>query len=135
MKKLMDTAILIIFCLSFMTPVMPGIAMCLGENGHSEIVNTSNDNCCSAEEHGEKSSIPSLYNDATNECIDIPLSFEAGLKRLSSSRNTVIQSISSYSILDTAAFAHITKIEKLVVAHSPPQDHSTIILSTTIILV
>ena len=134
MKRFFNIVVLNLFCLSFVAPVMPGLAVCVSENGHTEIVNTSDNSCCDHEEHAGTSD-SALQDVAKNICTDIPLSFEAGSKRLSAENNTVIKAISSYSVLDTPAFARVTKIEKLVAAHSPPQDFSISIIQTTIILV
>ena len=133
MKKFLNIVILFVLCLSFVVPVMPGIAMCIGEDGNSSIVNTSDDDCCAHEEHEESTDL-SLKDVAKNICTDIQLSFEAGSKRLSTEHNT-IKSISSYSILDTPAFPRTIQTEKLVAAHSPPQDFSITTIRTTILLV
>ena len=134
MKKFLDIVVLFIFSMSFMVPVMPGIAVCLGENGHSVIVDKSDDNCCEHEEHTEPAG-SGLQDMAKNTCTDVQLSFETGTKRLSSEHNRIIKTISSYSILDTPAFPQIIQTEKLVAAHSPPQDFSITTIRTTILLV
>ena len=133
MKKFLDIVILFVLCISFMVPVMPGIAMCIEEDGSSSIVNTSDDNCCDHEEHAETSD-SGLQDMAKNTCTDIQLSFETGTKKLSAEHNT-IKSISSYSILDRPAFPRTIQTEKLVAAHSPPPGFSITIIQTTIILV
>lgn len=112
---------------------MPGIAVCIGEDGHSALVNTSDDDCCNHEEH-EETADSGLRDTAKNICTDIQLSFETGTKRVSADHDT-IKSISSYSILDTPAFPQTVQTEKLVAAHSPPQVFSITIIQSTILLV
>ena len=134
MKRFFNIVVLNLFCLSFMAPVMPGLAVCVSENGDTAIVNTSDDECCGHEEHAEPQD-SNVHDRAPSNCTDIPLSFETGSKRISSNQNKIIESISSYSVLDTPAFARVTKTEKLVAADSPPEDFSLTIIQTTILLV
>ncbi|MFC1497718.1 hypothetical protein ACFLS1_04475 [Verrucomicrobiota bacterium] len=139
MKKFLNKGMLLVFCLSLAVPVMQGMAICIGEDGHTAIVATGGHGCCSSEEHRE--SVPSDSKDthqlaAEDCCIDIPLFALIEKDLLSSHQHDGFKYVSSCKTSDLTDFVREIRTGKLTATlASASAAYSLARIRTTVLLI
>ncbi len=136
-KKFPNIGILLVFCLLLLSSVVPGMAMCVGANGHAVIVSTGDHDCCFSKEQNKFSDtgLKDKCQLATRSCcIDIPLSVEAGTRLLPLRQDEGFKSVLPCITSDIPDFVHKIQTKKLSAACVSTNAASSLAQIKTIIL-
>ena len=136
-KKFPDIGILLVFCLSLLSSVVPGMAMCVGANEHAVIVSTDDHGCCFPKEQDKFSDTDlkdRCQSSTGNCCIDIPLSVEIGTRLLPLRQDEGFKSVLPCVASDIPGFIRKIQVKKLSTVCVPTNSASSLAQIRTIIL-